>query len=496
MRNISKSFSGVKVLKDVDFEIFNGEIHCLAGENGSGKSTLVKVISGAYEPDPGSSIEISGTSIRHISSIDAIHRGIEVIYQDLSLFPTVSVAENIAISQIIAKGQTLVQRRHIRSLAQKTLDMIGVRLPLDEELGSLSMADQQLVAICRALTSDVKLLIMDEPTTALTRREVDSLFGVIKDLQKKGTATLFISHKLDEVFEIAERVTILRDGAKIGTFNPTELDDHKLSYLMTGMDLKFEQSRMLSGDDAPVLVVEGLSKRGNFLDINFHLRRGEVLGITGLLGSGRTELALALFGLSPAERGTIKMDGKPIKVASVGDAMRNGIGYVPENRLTQGLVFHQSVAKNLILTVLRSLRGRLGLTDSRKQNELVSRLIDEFKIKVPSPHARIETLSGGNQQRVVLAKWIAMNPQVLILDGPTVGIDIAAKNGIYSTIRALAASGMGIILISDEVTELMHTCNRIVVMSKGRFGRELSGESMTAESVSRAIAVPHVEKAQ
>jgi simple sugar transport system ATP-binding protein len=496
MRKISKSFSGVRVLKDVDFEILNGEIHCLAGENGSGKSTLVKIISGAYKPDQGGSIEILGTSIRHVSSIDAIHHGIEVIYQDLSLFPTVSVAENIAMSQIIAKGRTLVRKRQIHTIARQTLDMIGVSIPLEETVGNLSMADQQLVAICRSLTSDVKLLIMDEPTTALTRKEVNALFRVIKDLQKKGTATLFISHKLDEVFEIAERVTILRDGIKIGTFNPAELDDARLSFLMTGMDIKFEHNKSFSKSEAPLLLVEKLSKRGNFLNINLHLQRGEVLGITGLLGSGRTELALALFGLSPADNGTITLNGHTIKVSSVGDAVRNGIGYVPENRLSQGLVLHQSVAKNLLLTVLRNLRSKLGFTDSTKQNNLVLRLIDDFKIKVPSPHARIETLSGGNQQRVVLAKWIAMSPKVLILDSPTVGIDIAAKNSIYAIIRTLTSSGMGIILISDEVTELMYTCDRIIVMSKGCFTAELFGDSMTAQSVSSAIAGTKMEKAQ
>jgi len=485
---VSKSFSGVQVLKDVEFDVRDGEIHCLAGENGSGKSTLVKIISGVYQPDPGGRIELRGAPVRRNSSIGAIHRGIQVIYQDLSLFPTISVAENIAIGQMIAEGDRLVGAGAIRTLAKRATDRIGVSLPLDERLGNLSMADQQLVAICRAFMGEVKLLIMDEPTTALTRKEVDSLFGVVKDLQRSGTATLFISHKLDEVFDIAERVTILRDGVKVGTYDPAELDDDKLSFLMTGKSLTFEPVSPVSPGSAPLLRAEGLSKPGNFADVSFRLDRGEVLGITGLLGSGRTELALALFGLNPAEEGRIEIEGRPAKLRSVRSAMGCGIAYVPENRLVQGLVLHQSVAKNFLLTVLRSLRTRFGLIDSRRQAAEVGRWMGELKVKAPSFDAPIETLSGGNQQRVVLAKWIATGPKILILDGPTVGIDIAAKSEIYSTIRRLAAGGMGIIIISDEVNELMRTCNRIIVMRRGRFMEEFSGSGMTAEAVARAVA--------
>jgi simple sugar transport system ATP-binding protein len=496
MKKISKSFSGVQVLKDVDFDIMRGEIHCLAGENGSGKSTLVKIISGVYQPDAGGCIEIDGASVRRVTSIDAIRHGIQVIYQDLSLFPTISVAENIAISQIISQGRNLVGKGSVRALATKAAARIGVDLPFDEPLGNLSMADQQLVAICRAFTSDVKLLIMDEPTTALSRKEVDALFRVIKDLQKSGTAALFISHKLDEVFDIAERVTILRDGAKIGTFDPSELDDARLSFLMTGMSPVYDPIPAVTGEGVPLLEIEGLSKRDNFRDISLSLRHGEVLGVTGLLGSGRTELALALFGLNPAEDGTILMDGCRVGIRNVREAMRNGIAYVPENRLLQGLVMHQSVAKNLLVTVLRRTLTKCGLTDSRRNDEQVARWIQDYKIKAPSADAPIETLSGGNQQRVVLAKWIATDPKVLILDGPTVGIDIAAKCSIYAIIRNLASQGMGIIIISDEVNELIHTCNRILVMGKGRIKKEFFGEKMTFQAVSRAIAGDYMELEQ
>ncbi len=495
LRGITKSFSGVHALKGIDFEIESGEIHCLAGANGSGKSTLVKIIAGAYQPDAGGCIAFSGTSQRHVSAIAAIHHGVGVIYQDLSLFPTLSVAENIAISQLIAQGESLVRQSHIQALARRAVERIGVSLPLDEMLGNLSMADQQLVAICRVFTKEVKLLIMDEPTTALTRREVDALFRVILDLKKQGAATLFISHKLDEVFEIAERVTILRDGEKIGTYHPAELDHARLSELMTGVVPSYEVVAAPDPACVPVLEVERLSRPGNFRDVSLRLLPGEVLGITGLLGSGRTELALALFGLNPASTGRILRDGQAVEIASVRDAMDHGIAYVPENRLLQGLVLHHSVAKNLLLTVLRRLRTRFGLTDSNKQGELVRQWIKEFKIKAPSADACIETLSGGNQQRVVLAKWIAMNPKILILDNPTVGIDIAAKSSIYTIIRNLAEKGMGIIIISDEVNELIHTCNQVAVMAKGRMGQVFSGDGISLPAITRAIAGDHVEVA-
>ena len=493
LRGITKSFSGVHALKGIDFEIDDGEIHCLAGANGSGKSTLVNILAGAYQPDAGGSIAFSGTSQRHVSAIGAIHHGVGVIYQDLSLFPTLSVAENIAISQLIAQGKSLVRQRLIDTLAAQALERIGISLPLDEMLGNLSMADQQLVAICRAFTREVKLLIMDEPTTALTRKEVDALFRVILDLKKRGAATLFISHKLDEVFEIAERVTILRDGEKIGTYHPSELDHAKLSQLMTGMSPSYEAVVPPDQSTVPLLEVRGLSRPGNFRDVSLRLLPGEVLGITGLLGSGRTELALALFGLNPASTGSILRDGQPVSIRSVRDAMGHGIAYVPENRLLQGLVLHQSVAKNLMLTLVRQLRTRLGFIDPKKQREQVCRWIKEFKIKAPSPDACIETLSGGNQQRVVLAKWIAMNPKILILDNPTVGVDIAAKSGIHTIIRNLAEKGMGIIIISDEVDELVHTCNRVAVMAKGRIGQIFSGDGVSIQGIARAIAGNHGE---
>jgi simple sugar transport system ATP-binding protein len=489
MKNISKRYAGVQALDAVDFDIARGEIHCLVGENGSGKSTLIKIISGAVQPDPGGHIEIEGERFHDYHSIEAIRKGIEVIYQDLSLFPNLSVAENIALSQVVAAGDRLINWREVQRIARRATARIGVNLPLDETVGEISIADQQLVAICRALTRDVRLVIMDEPTASLTHKEVDALFAVVRDLQAKGIATLFVSHKLNEVLQIAERVTVLRDGRKIGSFASRELDDPKLTMLMTGKQLAYSHYTPAAMAAEPVLEVRGLCLRGNFRDITFSLYPGEILGITGLLGSGRTELALSLFGVNPAQAGEMRLDGRPVRITSVQQAMRLGIGYVPENRLVQGLVSQQSVARNIVLTVIEHLVNRLRLVDQRQVQHTVQRGIEQLAIRTPSPDVAVKTLSGGNQQRVVLAKWIATQPRVLILDGPTIGIDVAAKSAIHDIIRELARRGIAIIMISDEVPEVYHNCNRVLVMHKGRlvaeFDTSRAGEHDIQNCISR-----------
>jgi simple sugar transport system ATP-binding protein len=487
MRNVSKRYTGVQALDGVDFEIARGEIHCLVGENGSGKSTLIKIISGVEQPDEGTHIEIDGQVHSHYHSIDSIRKGIEVIYQDLSLFPNTTVAENVALAQTIASDSRFISWREVRRIATAAMQRVGVRIPLDELVNDLSVADQQLVAICRALTSDVKLLILDEPTTALTRKEVDSLFKVIKDLQSKGIATLFISHKLDEVLQIAQRVTILRDGKKVGTFPSGELSGERLTFLMTGKQLEFTAYQYSPESKRPLLEVRNLAKKGNFRDINFVLYPGEILGITGLLGSGRTELAQALFGMNPPDSGEILVEGRRIKIRSVRQAIELGIGYVPENRLVQGLVMEQSVARNIVITIIEKLRGLLGLIDGKQRQDNTERWIRELSIRAPSPESSVQTLSGGNQQRVVLAKWIATDPRILILDGPTVGIDVAAKSSIHEIIRRLAEQGMGVIVISDEVSEVFHNCNRVLIMHKGRILGEYRSQDASEEEIQNRI---------
>ncbi len=488
LKNVNKRYIGVQALNSVDFEVKKGEIHCLVGENGSGKSTLIKIISGVEQPDNGAVIEIEGERIHDYSAIDAIHKGIEVIYQDLSLFPNLTVAENIALGETIATRNKIINWKEVRRIARNAMDKIKAKIPLNELVADISLADQQLVAICRALTHDVKLVIMDEPTTALTRKEVDNLFAVVKDLQAKGLATMFVSHKLDEILEIAEIVSILRDGKKVGTFESHELDDEKLIELMTGNKLDYARFSGNIQKEVTLLEVKNLCKANNFVDINFTLQRGEILGITGLLGSGRTELAQSIFGLNPVDSGEILLQGKAVKIASVQDAIKQGISYVPENRLVQGLVMQQSVSNNIMITILNQLMNGLGLLNHEKSRNSVNKWLRNLDIKVPSINSPVQTLSGGNQQRVVLAKWIATDPNILILDGPTVGVDVAAKGAIHDIIRELAIQGVGIIVISDELSEVYHNCNRMIVMHKGRFLAEFDTGQTTEDEIKDFIS--------
>jgi len=489
MRNVSKRYTGVLALDEVDFDIRRGEIHCLAGENGSGKSTLIKIISGVTDPEPGADIAIDGTVVQthQTDSRKSMSAGIQVIYQDLSLFPNMTVRENIALNQITEDRTTIVTRAAEREIARHAMDRIGVSLPLEEPVGELSIGDQQLVAICRALTSDINLLIMDEPTTALTKKEVNALFSVVRELKDQGIAALFVSHKLDEVFAIAERVTVLRNGKKVGVYPATELDDTRLTELMTGLTLEHSLYEYDSENRSTILEIRNLSLHGSYADISFRLDRGEILGITGLLGSGRTELARSIFGMDPPDSGTILVDGTEVRLRSVPAAVAAGIAYLPENRLTQGLAMQQSVRRNIIAATIRRFAGKLGLLDQKKLEAESEQSVADLAIKVPSIDAPVQTLSGGNQQRVVLGKWIATNPRILILDGPTVGIDVAAKSAIHATIRELAQAGMAIIIISDEVAEVYNACNRILVMHRGRIVHEYRPDSTTADEIQTVI---------
>ncbi len=494
VRNISKAYEGVQALKDVSMAIGRGEVHCLVGENGSGKSTLIKIIGGVVEPDAGE-IVINGRPHPRLQAIDAIREGIQIIYQDLSLFPNVSVAENISLNQYVERRASFINWKDVRAIAARGLAEIEEEIDLDETVQNLSVAKRQIVAITRSLTQGAKLIIMDEPTSAITRDDVDHLFSVIARLKKKGISTLFISHKLSEVFEIAEVVTILRDGRKVGDYPASELDDRKLTFLMTGRQIQYTPYRFAPPGKAaaPLLEVRGLTRRGQFQDISFSLWPGEILGLTGLIGSGRTELALALFGLNPPDEGEILLEGRPVRIRSPQEAIRLGIGYLPEDRLTQGLFIGQPIGDNIVITVLRKILGALGLIDPARRRRVEEEWIRELAIKAPSAKVRAWSLSGGNQQRVVLAKWLATDPKVFILDGPTIGIDIASKSNIHEIIRALAQRGIAIVMISDEISEILHNCNRLLVMRAGRLEREIPDAAAVSEAdllslISRKLA--------
>lgn len=491
MKQVSKHYAGVKALDKVDFDLNYGEIHCLAGENGSGKSTLIKIISGTVNPNPGSEIIIQGELIQSHRAIDAIDRGIQIIYQDLSLFPNLSVAENIALGEFVSAHRRFVDWGELREIAKRAIGRINVSLNLDAKISEISIADQQLVAICRALTRDVNLIIMDEPTASLTRREVQSLLEVVLDMKSKGISTLFVSHKLDEVFQIADRITVLRDGKRVGVFQSSEINEEKLTHLMTGKEIKYQAFKPRSNNVPPVLEVKNLGRESEYEDINFELTPGEILGITGLLGSGRTELALSLFGVSQPDTGEIMFEGKPVKIKNIQEAMKIGIAYLPEDRLVQGLVNEQSVGDNITITVIDSLVNRFKLLDKNKKKSNIEHWVEELKIKIPSVDSPARTLSGGNQQRIVLAKWISTNPKVLILDGPTIGIDVAAKFSIHEAIRDLVQQGIAIILISEEIPEVYNNCNRVLVMHKGSIVKEFITSEVSEDDIYQFVNKMH-----
>jgi simple sugar transport system ATP-binding protein len=472
LQHVTKTYGGLRALNDVSLGIRYAEVHCLVGENGSGKSTLIKIISGVERADSGKLL-FDNQPWHAMHAADSIQRGIQVIYQDPSLFPNLTVAENVVISEVLAKRTRHVDWRWLRRRAQEVVEKIQFKIDLDTPVRALPFAQQQLVAICRALSNDVRLLIMDEPTTALTRREVEILLEVVRGLQSKGISILFVSHKLNEVFEIAQRFTVLRDARWIGTYGRNELTVPKLVALMTGQEVATEPFRNVVEGKRPLLEVSRLSRTNEFEDVSFVLKEGEVLGLTGLLGSGRTELAVALFGLTKPDSGEIRIHGQPVRMTSPQTAIRLRLGYVPEDRLRQGLVIGQSIGANILLSTCSQVLNRFGLIDMIKRRREVQHWIKALGIKVSDPDLPIETLSGGNQQKAVIARWLATKPKVLILDSPTVGIDVGAKRSVHQLIHELAMAGVGIVLITDEIDEALTNCTRVLLMRNGRIIADL-----------------------
>lgn len=486
-RHITKTYGGVAALSDVSLEISPGEVHCLAGENGSGKSTLIKVISGVEQPDSGE-IEVGGTTYRHLTPRQAKALGIEVIFQDFSLFPNLTVAENIAIAAQIGEGKRTVRPRDMVRVAREIVTRIGVHLDLDARVEDLTVADRQLTAICRALAHEARVIFMDEPTTALTWREVQSLFRVVDQLKDSGVALVFVSHKLEEVLRISERITVIRNGNVVASGDVRDYDSAAITRAMTGRDLAEAGpvARDFSGE-APLLEVRELTLPGAFEDVSFDVHAGEVVGVTGLLGSGRTEIAEALFGILPATSGTVRVNGTQVRLRSVQDAVRAGIGYVPADRLTQGVFLDQSIARNIMAGSVDRLSGRAGLLDTKRAEETVTAMSADLRIKMASADAPVRSLSGGNQQRVVLAKWLARNPHVLILNSPTVGVDVGSKHEILELLRGKSAEGMGVVVISDDVPELVAVCHRVLVVRSGRIVDEMVGDRLNEQAILKEL---------
>ena len=472
LRNVSKTFGGVRALQSVDFEVRRGEVHCLAGENGCGKSTLIKIVTGVYTPDPGAEIELFGERLSAISPSRARALGIAVIWQDLALFPNMTVAENIAFDEMVGPLPRLAVQSRFRGRVEAVLDRLGVDLDLDARLNTLPIAQRQVVAIARALMGDARLVFMDEPTASLTQSETDALLAVVRNLSAQGIAVVFVSHRLAEVIDVAERVTVIRDGKLVGVYPTEGMTQVRLGELMTGTALEYAVTARDRSAAAPVLEVEGLTRHGEFEDVTLTIRKGEVLGLTGLIGAGRTELAHALIGMRRPDAGAIRIEGRPVRFGSIRDAIAAGVAYVSEDRLALGLIQPQSIADNTVISVLDRIVGPLGLLSPPRQSDLVRHWIEELAIKIGRPENPVSTLSGGNQQRVVLAKWLATEPRLLILDSPTVGVDVGARAGIFRIVRRLAEEGLAILLISDEVTEVMFNADRVLHMADGRIAGE------------------------
>ncbi len=484
MLNITKEFPGVVALDDVSFSCRVGEIHALVGENGAGKSTLMKILAGVYHPDRGE-IRLKGQPVRLNNPSQAQRMGIGIIYQEFNLLPWLTVAENILLGDLPRTRLGLVDWPHAREEAQRALDRLGVCLDLRDRVIDLSVAQQQLVEIAKvlALHTDLSIIIMDEPSAVLAGHELEQLFQVIRTLRSQGVTVVYISHRLDEVFEIAERVTVLRDGQAVGTGEVKDMDKPTLIRMMVGRSLDETFPVAKSGVGEAFLEVRNLSSaRLGLRDINFTVNKGEILGLAGLVGAGRSELAMALFGVEPVDGGEVLLDGKPVALGRPRRTIDMGVALVPENRKLQGLVLSQSVRDNTSLVVLDRLRGFL-LIDDWRERELVAKLVQDLDIKTPSVEQEVGYLSGGNQQKVVLAKWLCSAPKLIIMDEPTRGIDVGAKAEIYHLMRELADRGTSIIMISSELPEVIGMSDRILVMSRGRIAGELSRKEATEERI-------------
>jgi simple sugar transport system ATP-binding protein len=487
-RNIVKTYGGVTALDGVTFEARSGHVHCLVGENGCGKSTLIKIISGAERPDSGS-ILIDGREYTHMTPSEAIRAGIQVIYQDFSLFPNLTVAENIILTSQVADRRRLFSAASTRPRAEAIVEELDLDIDLDARVESLSVANRQLTAICRALISDAKVIFMDEPTTALTHTEVTSLFALVERLRERNVALVFVTHKLEEAIEVSQDLTVLRSGRLVVSGPAADFDRRSIMRHMTGRDVV--ETRHLNDFDEgadPRLSVEGLSLGGAFRDVSFDVRPGEILGITGLLGSGRSEIMESLFGIYPATSGTVKVDGRPVRINGIKDAIEAGFGYVPADRLTEGLFLEKSIADNTISASLERHRTWGVFTDRAKVARTIDRFFTALRIKAPDVMAPVRSLSGGNAQRVALAKWLANDPKVLMLNGPTVGVDVGSKEEILSILRAEAEHGMSIVIVSDDVPELAAVCHRVLVVRRGAVVQELVGDQVNVSVIEEGLA--------
>ncbi|MGM0881795.1 MAG: sugar ABC transporter ATP-binding protein [Bacillota bacterium] len=482
MKEIDKSFSEVKVLQQAQFSLESGELHALMGENGAGKSTLMKILNGIYMRD-GGTVKVKGVEQSLSSPSAALQLGIVMIHQELNLIPHLTVMENIFLGREFTFGPTkLIDWRKMKRESTRFLSQLGLAIDPDTIVGELSVGQQQMVEIAKALSMNTEILVLDEPTAALTDKEIDALFDVIASLKKRGVGMIYISHRMEEIFRMCDRITVMRDGRYVGTERVQETNMDQIVKMMVGREIKDRFPKVGIKLGGEKLKVEGLSQKGILHDISFSVRAGEIVGLAGLMGAGRTELAKALFGVSKIDRGTISVGGKAITLRKPMDAIRAGIALVTEDRKDEGLLLPMSVSDNLSMTNLTTVSS-LGFLSGAKEKQLSDKMMKQLLIKASSVAQPVGSLSGGNQQKVVIGKWLATNPQVFILDEPTRGVDIGAKKEIYDLMNKLASEGVAILMISSELPEVLGMSDRILVMHEGKISGHFTKEEATQENI-------------
>lgn len=481
MRGIDKSFGSNQVLKQAGFTLESGEVHALMGENGAGKSTLMKILTGVYTKDAGT-VLVDGKEVNYKNPQEAEKAGIVFIYQELNVMFDLTVEENLFMGKEIHGKFGICDKKAMQKKAQEALNILGVNISPKTVMAELSVGQQQMVEICKALMADAKVIIMDEPTAALTQSETAALFKVIESLRKKGVSMVYISHRMEEIFELCDRITVLRDGSYIGVKNIPETNMNEIVKMMIGREIgeRYPSRNVKIGKE--VLKVKELTRKGTFHDVNFSVRAGEVLGVSGLMGAGRTEIMQAIFGNLSYESGTIEIDGKEVKISNPRQAMEHGIGFITEDRKTEGLMLDKSIRENISLCNLRRI-SKSSVISREAEKNMVAEAIKDQHIKCFGSYHECNNLSGGNQQKVVLAKWILTNPKILILDEPTRGVDIGAKKEIYSIINKLAAQGVAIIMVSSELPEVLGMSDNIMVVREGEVRGIISYEEANQERV-------------
>lgn len=481
MENIYKAFGTNQVLTGVDFDLLDGEVHALMGENGAGKSTMMNVLTGLHARDSGV-ITIDGEETYFKNPKEAEQNGITFIHQELNIWPDMTVLENLFIGKELKNSFGLLRTNEMKALARKQFDRLAVSIPLDKEAGSCSVGEQQMIEIAKALMTEAKVIIMDEPTAALTEREISKLFDVISSLKKAGVSIVYISHRMEEIFSICDRITVMRDGKTVDTKAIPETNFDEVVRKMVGRELTDRFPKRNPNPGETVLEVKGLTKKGHFKDVNFSVRAGEIVGVSGLMGAGRTEIMRAIYGLDGMDGGEIWLKGEKVTIKTPEQAVKAGIGFITEDRKDEGLILDFSIRDNMVLPTLYSFAPK-GIINEKSETDFVNMLIKRLTVKTESPDIAVGKLSGGNQQKVVIAKWVGIGPKLLILDEPTRGVDVGAKREIYQLMNELTDRGVAIIMVSSELPEILGMSDRILVVHEGKINGELLKEEATQEKI-------------